>query len=352
MNLRRNLRSSQGETPRRNQPIRARAGRRPAGAVVMAAAVGVLVAGCVSAPAVTETAATVEPSPTPSAAASPAPSATVPAAECDDATVSFDPRKTSAYADQIKKRGYLLVGVSADTRLLGAVDPNDPDTFEGFDIDMARFVAQGIFDDPDKIRFKVITTADRIGQLQNSVNEQNNASGGVDLVARAFTMNCSRWNDIAFSAVYLNAGQRLMVPTGSEIKSVEDLSGLKVCAPRGSTSLKNITELTPGAEAVGVASHTDCIVALQQGRVDAITGDDAILAGFSDQDPGTEVVGDQLSEEPYGLGVSADHKDFAAFVNSVLDDARADGSWQRSYDTWLKAALGERTPPKPLYGRT
>jgi polar amino acid transport system substrate-binding protein len=174
----------------------------------------------------------------------------------------------------------------------------------------------------------------------------------VDLVARAFTMNCSRWNDIAFSAVYLNAGQKLMVPAESQIDSVDDLSGLKVCAPRGSTSLRNITELNPQAEAVGVDSHTDCIVALQQGQVDAITGDDAILAGFSDQDPGTKVVGEALSEEPYGLGVNKDHPDFAAFVNSALDEARTGGAWQASYDRWLRPALGARTPPRAEYGRS
>lgn len=334
--------------------MRARA-RRFLPAVAAAAA---LLAGCVSAPAVTETAATADAPTPPSVAATPQASSspTTTAATCDDATVSYAPATSSAYAAAIRSRGYLLVGVSADTRLLGAVNPSDPNTFEGFDIDMARLVAEAIFGSATSanLRFKVITTAARIDQLQEPVDTDNNAAGGVDLVARTFTMNCERWNEIAFSAVYLNASQKILVPTDSDIDAIAGLSGKRVCAAEGSTSLTTISRVVADVQAVGLPRHTDCLVALQAGQVDAITGDDAILAGFSDQDPNTTVLpeGDGISPEPYGLGVPAEHPDFAAYVNSVLDDARSDGSWQSSYDRWLRPALGARTPPQPQYGRT
>jgi polar amino acid transport system substrate-binding protein len=64
------------------------------------------------------------------------------------------------------------------------------------------------------------------------------------------------------------------------------------------------------------------------------------------------VTKDNLSDEPYGLGVSARHKDFAAYVNSVLATAVADGSWQKSYDAWLGGSLGAASPPTPHYGRS
>jgi polar amino acid transport system substrate-binding protein len=325
---------------------------------MVAVAVLVGLAGCVSAPAVTGTAAGVGTTSAASSAPAPSPSATSSAAPvtCDNATVSYAPETSSAYASQIKSRGYLLVGVSADTRQLGAVDPADPNTFEGFDIDMAQLVAKQIWGTADKrVRFKVISTADRIPQLQAAVNTTNNADGGVDLVARAFTMTCARWQQVAFSSVYFTAEQRLLVPNDSKITSAAGLTGKTVCAPRGSTSLVNIAKANGDAKLVDVAAHTDCLVRLQQGLVDAITGDDAILAGFENQDPGTKVVGPAIGKEPYGLGINVKHKDFkdfAAYVNSVLDKARADGSWQASYDRWLKPALGARTPPVPQYGRT
>jgi polar amino acid transport system substrate-binding protein len=318
---------------------------------LLTAVTGLLLAGCVSAPAVSQPAATPTPSPSPSASPAPQPGPSTPAPACDNATQSYTPATDSRYLASIRGRGYVLVGVSADTRQLGAVDPQNPERFQGFDIDMARLVARAIFGDPAKIRFKVITTADRIGQLQEEVDPQDNARGGVDLVARAFTMTCDRWTQIAFSAEYLTAHQGLMVLKTSGITSVTGLAGKRVCAPRGSTSLARITSKYPKVTAVGVDSHTDCLVLLQEGRVDAITGDNAILAGFQAQDPTTTVTKDNLSDEPYGLGVSARHKDFAAYVNSVLATAVADGSWQKSYDAWLRGSLGAASPPTPRYGR-
>lgn len=307
---------------------------RSAGLVAAGLALAGL-AGCVTAP------------PTPAAApSSAAASPAAPAAPvvCANATQSYTPAASSAYANVIKARGYLVVGVSADTRQLGAVDPNNPDVFAGFDIEMAKLVAAKL---GVNVRFKVITTADRINQLKKEV-----ADGGVDLVARAFTMNCARWKDVSFSAVYFLAHQGLMVPARSTLTSLAALPGKTVCAPVGSTSLDNIKAKVPSVKTRGVANHTDCLVLLQQGKVDAITGDDAILAGFKAQDPTTIVVdGIELSNEPYGLGVNAKYKDFAAYVNQVLAEARTSGAWQKAYDAYLRSSLGAGVQPEPSYGR-
>ena len=58
----------------------------------------------------------------------------------------------------------------------------------------------------------------------------------------------------------------------------------------------------------------------QQGEVDAITGDDTVLAGLAAQDPYAEVLdADAFSDEPYGIGVNADDVDLVRFVNGVLE---------------------------------
>ena len=92
----------------------------------------------------------------------------------------------------------------------------------------------------------------------------------------------------------------------------------------------------------------------QQGEVDAITGDDTVLAGLASQDPYAEVVdAPAFTAEPYGLGVNQENVDLVRFVNGVLEEVRADGRWTESYDTWLADSLGEAPdPPEPVYGRT
>ncbi len=269
---------------------------------------------------------------------------------CDDPLQSYAPEGTveelvdGPTVEEIRERGVLVVGVSADTLLMSARNPFTG-RIEGFDVDMLREVARAIFGDPDKLRFRVITSAERIGVLEN---------GDVDLVARTFTINCDRWDRIAFSAEYYRAGQKVLVAEGSEATSLADLEALgdqRVCAPASTTTLTRLEEY-PGIEAVAAPTHSQCLALFQQGQVDAITGDDTILAGFAAQDPYAVVVGDPISEEPYGIGAPADAVDLVQLVNAVLERMIADGTWTEIYDRWLGAALGEApTPPAPVYGR-
>jgi polar amino acid transport system substrate-binding protein len=242
----------------------------------------------------------------------------------------------------IKERGRLVAGVSADTYLLGARNPVTGQ-IEGFDIDLVKQIAKAIFGDENRYQLRVITAADRIPLLED---EQ------VDIVARNMSMTCDRWKQIAFSAEYYESGQKILVRKGSDVTGLDTLAGHKVCAPTGTSSMDNLIRLAPDAEPVGAANHTGCLVLLQEGKVDAITGDDTVLAGLAAQDPYAVVLDeDAFTTEPYGIGIPAQHVDLVRFVNAVLERMRADGQWQSSYDKWLAPALGPGTQPQPQYGR-
>jgi polar amino acid transport system substrate-binding protein len=292
------------------------------------------------------------PTPAPPSTTTPAPSATTTPPACGNPLASFAPAganpapgatmPSGSYMATIQKRGRLIAGVSSDTLLLGARNPLNGQ-IEGFDIDMLKAVSKAIFGDPNKIEFRVITTAQRIPVLTD---------GSVDVVARAMTINCTRWAQIDFSTEYYLAGQKVLVAKGSTAKGMEDLKGKKVCAPNGSTSMDKLKTFA-GLVPVGSDTHTGCLVLFQQGKVDAITGDDTILAGLAAQDPYAVVVkAPAFTKEPYGLGISKSHPDFVKFINGVLEQMRTDGQWTTAYDTWLKGALGPApAPPAPVYGR-
>lgn len=265
--------------------------------------------------------------------------------ECDNATQSYQPStdRAAAVAD-LTNKGLLVVGVSADTLKLGSADPFGRFEIRGFDIDVARAIATEL---GVKVRLQVISAADRIPLLE---------SGEIDIVARNMTMNCARWEQIGFSAVYYNATQKVLVRSDDvaafEKDGVASLSGKKVCAPAGSTSIDNIKEVQPDVEAVAASNHTGCLVKFQQGEVDAITGDDTVLAGLAAQDPYAEVPEQaKLTDEPYGIGANKADVDLIRFINSVLETRRANGDWQASYNEWLRPYLGDATPPAPTYGR-
>jgi polar amino acid transport system substrate-binding protein len=253
---------------------------------------------------------------------------------------------------KIHDHGRLVAGVSADSLNLGSRNPLTG-KIEGFDIDMLNAVADAIFGppaagQPSKVELRVISSPQRLPVLKAP-----RTTGAIDIVARNMTINCARWKEIAFSAEYYRSGQKLLVQSDmTKVKSLADLSGQKVCAPAGSTSLDNMIKANPKVVPVTADSDGGCLVLFQQGKVVGITGDDTVLAGESAQDPYAKVIqAPPFSQEPYGLGMNAGQVDFVKFVNGVLEQMKRDGRWQISYNKWLKPALGEAKPPAPVYGR-
>jgi polar amino acid transport system substrate-binding protein len=239
----------------------------------------------------------------------------------------------------IAERGRLIVGVDQNTNLFGFRDPSSGQ-LEGFDIDVAREIARSIFGNPDDIDLRVVEAGHREAALQ---------SGEVDVVVRTYSITCDRKKIVAFSTTYFNANQKILAVKGSGIDSAAALAGKRVCAATGTTSLKALLALESKPKVFGVTSWTDCLVMLQQGQVDAISTDDSVLAGLARQDPNVEVVGDSIAVEPYGVGIKLENDDLVRFVNGVLEDMRADGTWQRLYDARLRSLGPTPDPPTPRY---
>jgi polar amino acid transport system substrate-binding protein len=245
----------------------------------------------------------------------------------------------NTYLAQIQKRGRLVLGTSQDTLLFSSRNPFTGEV-EGFDVDMGRQIAQAIFGDPNKIQIKVIPRAKRV---------EFASDGTVDIVISTMTANCARWKDVNFSTIYYESGQKVLVSTESKAKEIEDLGGKRVCSAAGSTSYDNIGAVPTKPIPVAMASFGDCLVAFQRNQVDAISTDDTILAGMAAQDPYAKVVGRAFTQEPYGMAMSAAHPEFTRFVNAVLDQNRANGTWTKTYQKWLESLGPAPKPPAAQY---
>jgi polar amino acid transport system substrate-binding protein len=257
---------------------------------------------------------------------------------------SLAPNGTSISSDstmaKIRERGKLIAGVDQTTYLFGFRNPTSGD-IEGFDIDMVNAIARAIFGSPEgRVQFRAITS----GQRQEVLQKHE-----VDIVVRTYSITCARKKEVQFSSVYYVAGQRLLVTKESKATKLADLSGKTVCAAKKSTSAAKIATDPAKLVPVSVDNWSDCLVMLQQGQVDAISTDDTILAGMAAQDPTLQVVGDQFTQENYGIGVPKDNEDMVRFVNAVLENIRNSGVWQDSYRRWVEARLGPASPPSPQY---
>lgn len=245
------------------------------------------------------------------------------------------PRSTMA---RILERGRLIVGTDLGSNPMSFRDPISGDV-RGFDIDVAHWLAEAIFGDPNLIEYRMLSNDSRLEALEAHT---------VDVVVKTMSITCERLKAVDFSVPYYAASQQILAYRNSGISRASDLAGKTVCATRASTSIGRVQRAVPTAKYVTTASWADCLVMMQQGQVEAITSDDTILAGIASQDPWVHVVGDSLGVENYGVGVPKGEDDLVRFINGVLAARRADGSWQRAYNEWL-SLLGPGSPPPTTY---
>lgn len=240
---------------------------------------------------------------------------------------------------RIFDHGRLIVGLDIGSNLFSFRDPISGD-IQGFDVEIARELARAIFDDPLRVEFRVLSSSERIQALQ---------AGTVDVIVKTMSITCDRLRDVSFSSPYYIASQRILAVRGGGISGPADLADRRVCAARGTTSIAQIQSIAPTASLVSTTTWADCLVMLQQGQVDAISTDDAILAGLAAQDPWVEVVGPSLGEEYYGVGVPHGQDDLVRFLNGVLEQVRTSGRWYEIYERWLSILGWGFGAPAPTY---
>ncbi|MCA1707973.1 MAG: transporter substrate-binding domain-containing protein, partial [Actinobacteria bacterium] len=140
---------------------------------------------------------------------------------------------------------------------------------------------------------------------------------------------------------YFIAHGRILVPSDSDIAGIEDLAGKRVCTATGSTYEATLTEQAPDAKLELVDTYSECFELIQNGAVDAVSTDDVILTGMIIQDDSLQMVGDQLTVEPYGIGLPDKQDDMQEFVNEVLAGMFEDGTWDSIYEEWVGQYTGE-----------
>ena len=236
--------------------------------------------------------------------------------------------------------GKLTVGTKFDQPLFGLKGlSGNP---EGFDVEIAKIIAAKLGLSENQITFVESVSANREPFLQQKK---------VDMVVATYTINDKRDKIVDFAGPYFVAGQDILVAKGNpkNITGPEALKGKKTCSVSGSTPAATVQDkygLTT-SELVLVDAYSKCRDALANGQVDAVTTDNVILSGYVSEAPDKfELLGKPFSQEPYGIGIPEGQEPFCDFINKVLKDAVADGSYEKAF----KATAGkviETTPTLP-----
>lgn len=230
-----------------------------------------------------------------------------------------------------KQTGTLVWGVKADTRLFGLMNIKSGQ-IEGFDIDMAKAITKQILGKNGKAELVQVTSDTRVPMLKG---------GNIDAVIATMTITPERQKVLNFSQAYFNAGQALLVKKGSPIHSVADLKkGTKVIGVQGSNSVDNIKKAAPQTQVLQLSDYAQAFTALKSGQGDALTTDNGILYGMSEQDPNYVVVGGAFTKEPYGIAMNKGQDNLTKAVNTAIDTLRTNGTYAKLVAKWFGGIPG------------
>jgi len=237
----------------------------------------------------------------------------------------------------------IKIGIKFDQPGLGYKDGN---TYTGFDVDVATYVAGKLGYEPDQITWVQAPSA----------NRENMLSGGqVDMIFATYSITDDRKKVVSFAGPYFVAGQDLLVAADdTSITGPEDLEGKNLCSVTGSTSAQRIKDdYASGTQLLEQPGYAECVTALTAGQVDAVTTDDIILAGLAAlpaNEGKVKVVGNPFSEENYGVGLPKD-SDKCEDINTAITAMIDDGTWQKLLDKNVGAsgykANDQLNPPTP-----
>ncbi|WP_282696065.1 glutamate ABC transporter substrate-binding protein [Streptomyces sp. CC208A] len=217
----------------------------------------------------------------------------------------------------------ITIGIKFDQPGLGLKTPDG--SYAGFDVDVAKYVAKELGYAEDKINWKQAPSSERENLIKN---------GDVKFVVASYSISEKRLKEVDFAGPYFLTHQDLLVRADdTSITKPEDLNTKKLCSVTGSTSAQNVKEkLAPDADLQQLGGYSECLTGLENKRVDALTTDASILAGYAAQKEHQgkfKLVGLSLSDENYGIGLKKGDSELKGKINKALEKMVSDGTWDK-----------------------
>jgi polar amino acid transport system substrate-binding protein len=137
---------------------------------------------------------------------------------------------------------------------------------------------------------------------------------------------------------YWVSHQRLAVRSGGGIEDARDLDGKRACEARSEDVDVPLEVVSPDISiVVAPLPSSRCERLLASEAVDAVTGADAYLGSIAADDPGVEIVGEQLSTYAFSAAAPQGDTDLSAWVEAELAEAISEGRWRE----WFEDTMGE-----------
>mgnify|MGYP006082443553 FL=1 len=237
--------------------------------------------------------------------------------------------------DTVLKRGKVIVGVTSESPPFGFI--SDQGELVGFDIDIAKLIANKLFGEDGHIEFLKQGFAARWA---------NANSGKIDFGIQITTVHSQRPTKVAFTRSYVDSGIVLVSKKGSGINKIAD-------ANKSNFTVANLTvpaqedrakRLFPKAKLIVFDSTAAQFNAVRTGRANAAQLDEPIARWYASQHDDVLVTEDWITP-PTNNAVFTKHGDFTWWLvlDTYVNELR-NGSLYPEYAEIYKKWFGERPP--------
>ena len=248
--------------------------------------------------------------------------------------------QTKSKLDAVLARGKLVVGTGSTNAPWHFKDAADK--LVGFDIDVAKLIAKGLFNDAEKIEFV---------QQSSDARIPNITTDKVDITCQFMTVTAARAQQIAFTVPYYREGVGLMMKAGG---SHADYAALKaagasvtIAALQNVYAEEMVHQALPEAQVDQYESQDLIYQALEAGRAEAVASDQSSIAWLMTQQKGRYVdSGYGWNPQSYACGVKRGDQEWLNFVNTALHEAMTGvefTSYAASFKQWFGTELA---PPQ------
>ena len=256
--------------------------------------------------------------------------------------LSGAPALAQGKLEEILARGHLIVGTGSTNPPWHFVDESG--AMAGFDVDIGKIIAKGLFEDPEKIEFVTQASDSRIPNI---------LTDKVDVTCQFMTVTAARAQQVNFTIPYYREGVGLLLMKGGEYADYEALKaagGDAVVSVLQNVYAEDMVHQALPEATVDQYESVDLMYqALNSGRAAAAATDVSSLRWFMVQNPDKYLdAGYAWGPQTYSCAIKRGDQDFLNFVNTALHEAMTGvefATYKASFEMWFGVS-----PPEPQIG--
>lgn len=198
--------------------------------------------------------------------------------------------------------------------------------YEGIDVEIAEKIAE-------ELNFELVIEDVEFGSIIAGVE-----SGKYSMGMAGMTVTDERKKSVNFSDTYAVAVQSVIVPSGSDIKSIDDISSEKKIGVQQDTTGDIYATEDYGDDAiVRYKTGPDAVQALASGKVDCVIIDNEPAKAYVKANDGLELLDSAYAEEEYAICVSKNDNELLEKINDALAKLKADGTIDSIVSKYISA---------------